>query len=193
MLRNLLGRGVPSGTSPPKDEPYPAPRVRDRRATGLYAERVIGGPACRAPAHQGRRGLALRWSHRRREAGKSNPTSGPARAPRIGAKATIHQKGRWSCTVGVTSVTYQLFLFLCPQPPTGAEGTWESQGCLEKAPESDVIANPGSAETRYVPATGKPGITGTGYFVACNMWYFEANGLTSPSFSAISQAVYLSV
>lgn len=111
--------------------------------------------------------------------------------PSSGAGGII-AKGRWQCTPGVNSVTFALFLFLCPQPPSGPESSWPSQGCSIQAMSSGTIPNPGPEETRYVPELGQPGAHGTGYFIACNMFFYQVGGHISPTQTVVSNAVFLS-
>jgi hypothetical protein len=79
-------------------------------------------------------------------------------------------KSRTTCA-GVTSAYVLLILFRCPHSPTGAESTWQNQGCREVASGYQNIRPVvgGKTYTTYAPAPGTRGVRGAGFYVGCNI------------------------
>jgi hypothetical protein len=102
-------------------------------------------------------------------------------------------KSRVTCTASVNYYDGDFLLFVCRSNPTGPENTWASQyGCVQKAVAGAYLSPPyaGTVYSFYVPALGSPGAHGTGYWVACMVWYYdsidERSGMTR------SNGVYIS-
>src|SRR5439155_26794372 len=64
------------------------------------------------------------------------------------------------------------FLWVCPTDPPHDEG-WLATHCTNKGITNTNISvtKANTGYTNYVPATGLPGAHGTGYWIACSMWY----------------------
>lgn len=99
------------------------------------------------------------------------------------------------CTEDALSETdSHLYLYLCPNPPTGDEDTWGNQGCVLKANTSYIIYTPRAftTYTRYVPPSGQPGAHGTGWWIACSTIMDFYSGGGNATYTVISSAVYIS-
>jgi hypothetical protein len=98
-------------------------------------------------------------------------------------------KGRWSCTAVPTNVflgtrTTGLFLWLCPQQPQPSESYLgdPSNHCVIKTNniEDIFVKVADRTYTRYAPPQGQPGVHGSGYWIACSVWYSSGpNGTSS--------------
>src|SRR5215470_13742380 len=89
-------------------------------------------------------------------------------------------KGRWQCTsvpttVFLSTATTGLLLWLCPQNPQPSESylTNPNNHCNAMGynfGDFDVDVA-GQTYTRWVPPQGTPGAHGSGYWVACAVWF----------------------
>jgi len=90
-----------------------------------------------------------------------------------GANGVI-SKSRITCGPGVSTFSYDFLLWVCPNPPTGSESTWSSEGCRNTADTSNTFGpNGNETYTKYVPNSGQAGSRGTGYWKSCVMYNYN--------------------
>jgi hypothetical protein len=102
-------------------------------------------------------------------------------------------KGKYDCTSVPTTIflgtrTTGLYLWLCPHQPQPSESylTNSNNHCsIRGANFGDVhVRVAGRIYTRYAPPGGQPGAHGSGYWVACSVWYSSGpNGTSSDTTS----------
>jgi hypothetical protein len=96
-------------------------------------------------------------------------------------------KGHWSCTVAPATIYLSgergFFLWLCPTQPPKDE-TWITSHCNQKGRNGTdfTISQANTDYVRYVPPSGQPGGTGTGWWIACSMWQSARPFHRKPSF-----------
>lgn len=91
------------------------------------------------------------------------------------------------CTdVPVSSVSVNLYLYLCPTQPDQNEWNWQSQGCMLKGTAYYSWAPSLNQNTiRNVPPTGQPGAHGSGIWIACGVIWEDSD----PSYMVMSNPV----
>lgn len=111
-------------------------------------------------------------------------------APGVIAKWKVH------CNSGGRSVNGTLYLFRCDdQGDVIKDEDWMETGCALEGQTNVSISSmtAGTVYTRYVPPSAQPGASGTGWWIACAMWYSVGPaGVKGPHTNWSPSGVYLS-
>lgn len=98
-------------------------------------------------------------------------------------------KARITCYGAYHNVQGSLWLWLCPEPPSGGQDTWSNQGCTamaigwfnrEVAPDQTI--------TVYSPPEGEPGVHGSGYWKGCLSY---SDDITGNTYGSVSNTVFI--
>jgi hypothetical protein len=92
--------------------------------------------------------------------------------PHVSAGALgVIVKADFSCTQNdVTSMSWDMILWLCKSSTPQHDETWLWNNCVNKGRNTRSAAPPvtGKVYTKYAPPLGQPGAKGSGYWIACS-------------------------